>query len=188
MFTNGRGNDASRIEVRVGADHSLDGLEVGNGGSIRAANKGFAVLGEASLNHRDYFVPVLGEPRSSTCFIELAALEAGEDVAGELGLKILDKVDERVNLPGDCGVLSVVSKANTKHAKDTARLAVLLSILFPNGHGAERESCLQLGKSLETLTIILILEAGVTEKGANSFSTTTEVEVSELTWHLILKS
>ena len=96
---------------------------------------------ETSLNHRDYLVPVVGEPLVGTfSSFKLTTLEGGEEPAGELGLKVLDKVDDRVNLPGDLGIRCVVAKADAKHAKDAAGLAELLSIFFPNGHGAKRKN------------------------------------------------
>ena len=187
LFSNSSRDDASRIKVGVGAYYGLDGLEVGDGGSICATDEGFAVSSETSLDHRDYLVPVVGEPSSSTCFIELTTLEGGEEPSSVLGLKVLDKVDERVNLPGGLWVLGVVAKANAKHAKDATGLAERLPIFFPNGHRAKRKGGLDRGEVFETLTIIFILEACVTEKGANSLSATTKVEISELTGHMILK-
>ena len=148
------------------------------------------MAGETSLNHRDDLVPVVSEPLLSTFLIELTTLEGGEEEAGELGLKVLDKVDKRVNLPGDLGVRCVVAKADAEHAKDATGLAVLLAILFPNGHGAKRKGArgLERGEGFKALTIIFVFEVCVTEKSADSTSASIEVEVSELTGHLILKS
>ena len=117
-------------------------------------------------------------------------MEGREEPSSVLGLKVLDKVDERVNLPGGLWVLGVVAKANAKHAKDATGLAELLPIFFPNGQRAKRKNTggLDHGEVFETLTIIFILEACVTEKGANSLGATTKVEISELTGHMILKS
>ena len=145
---------------------------------------------ETSLNHRDNLVPVVSKPLLSTGFIKLTTLKGGEEPAGELGLKVLDKVDERVNLPGGLGVRCVVTKSNAKHAKNTTGLAVLLTIFFPNGHGAKRKNTggLERGEGFKALTIIFIFEVCVAEKSADSSSASIKVEIGELTGHLILKS
>ena len=189
LLLNGCGDDASGIKFRVGAHHSLDSLEVSNSRSVCAANERFAVGCETSINHRDHFVPVVGNPLVSTftCF-KLTTLDGGEEPAGELGLKILDKVDDRVNRPSGIGVSSVVAKADAKHAKDAAGLAVLNAIFFPNGHRTKRKRCLEGGEAFKALTIIFILEVSVTQKSANTSSASIKVEISELTGHLILKS
>ena len=112
LSTNRLRDDAGRVKVGVRTHHTLDGFEVSYRWSVSAAYKGLAMTSETSLDHRDHFVPEVSEPSSSTCFIKLTTDEGGLEPAGVLGLKVLDKVDERVYLPGDLRVRCIVSKAD----------------------------------------------------------------------------
>ena len=52
-------------------------------------------------------------------------------------LFVLHEVDDGVDGPARHGIIGVVAMADTEHAEDSARLAHLEAIFFPDWHGAK---------------------------------------------------
>ena len=163
----------------------LEGLEVSDG-ELVAGKEAFAMLCEALLVDRAGGTEAALDPVTNLVFFESSTLGCTEDGADDLTLHALCEVDEGVDLPGLDGVLGVVAETDAQHAQDSAGLAHHEAILLPDGHGAEGSLGLEATAELvEGETLVLILEASVAKKGADTLSAATKWEVGKFAWHCL---
>ena len=121
------------------------------------------------LIHADRLVPELCEPIISSGKVQGLVSEQGRVQIDVRALHVLSEVNERVDGPAGHRVFRVVASADSKHAKDGARLAHLKAVFFPDGHGAKRESSCSflLSELLHAEAVVFVLEVSMGEHKAD---------------------
>ena len=177
-----------RALVKEGVRGGREQLEVSDSGLVCASNEGLAVRLKTLLHLLDNFVHVSSLSPLFASFVgEGLAQDAGEEVAVEPAHGILTKVEHGVDLVASLGVLRVVTEANAKSAEDSVGSANGHAVLLPNGHAAEGEPArvLDSGEVGERDALVGVLETSMMKHGADSISTTIDVEVNKSSWHFI---
>ena len=125
-------NHASWVEVLKGDSGAVHGLEIANGGSVRASDKRLIVLVETVSDHGHIFLPEVVEYFLAVITWCLSLLTRGH-VCLKGRHHILNIVTDGIDRVGFKRIFSVVTVSDAKHAKDGVALDHLVAIFFPQG-------------------------------------------------------